>query len=73
MDTSRFNTPASFSYSEAGLPIVNGPSNGQMQMISPASNTITSSPGDEFGGLDLFIETEIKESYIDDPQKFMAN
>lgn len=72
MDTTRFNTPASFSYSEAGMPIVNGPSNSQLQIISPAVNTINSSIENDFGGLDLFIETEVKEDYVEDTREIFG-
>jgi hypothetical protein len=64
MDTTRFNTPASFSFSQDGNPIVNASSNSDMQIIAPASTTISSLGGDDLGGLDLLLETEIK-SYVD--------
>lgn len=74
MDTERFNTPASFSYSQGGIPIANALLNSQMQIISPGVNTISSlsSNGDDFGGFDIFIETEVKEAYIENPEKFLA-
>jgi len=65
MDTTRFNTPASFSYSQDGNPIGNAPSNSDMQIIEPASTTISSLGGGDLGGFDLLLEKKIKEFYDD--------
>jgi len=74
METTRFNTPASFSLNQYGTQLANAASNSQMQIISPASTTMSSlslgGDSDDFGG--SFVETEIKQALIDDPKTFLA-
>lgn len=72
MDTTRFNTPASFNYNQDANNLINSPSNPHMQLSPPDSSFINSIGNDDFGGLDLLLETEIKESYIDAHSNFLA-
>ena len=60
MDTQQFaNTPAHFTTNDGGLTnIVHAPSNSGLQIISPATTTIT--------GLNSFIETEEEENLFDE-------
>ena len=60
MDTSHFaNTPAYFTTNDGGnTNIVHAPSNSGLQIITPASTTIT--------GLNAFIETNSEENFIEE-------
>jgi hypothetical protein len=60
MDTTQFsNTPAHFTTNDGGMTnIVHAPSNSGLQIISPATTTIT--------GLNSFIENEEEENLSDE-------
>lgn len=67
MDTTHFaNTPAYFTTNDGGATnIVHAPSNHGLQIISPASTTIT--------GLNAFIETDEEvENLVEGEDKFLA-
>lgn len=70
LDVQRYNTPAHFNLSSDGRSLVHSPTDSGMQIITPASTTLSTFTEQNLE--DAFLETDKEEFYVDDLPKFLA-
>lgn len=70
-EISRFNTPVSFNYNLNGNPIIDNPINYEIPINSAVQTS--SDLSNDLAGIDLFLETEVKESELDDSKIFLSS
>jgi hypothetical protein len=66
LDTTRYSTPAHFTISETGNTIVHAPSDSGLQIITPATTTISSSNTFLEEDVDMLDDLDVNEDYIKD-------